>query len=335
METDTSWHGSRIDSIFFGGGTPTLMDPIMYQRILDTVRRDATLTSDCEITTEANPGTIRDGFFEHLIQTGVNRISFGVQSFRPDELTLLERSHSTNDVPASIHAARAAGYQNISLDLIFALPDQSVADWEYNLRSALELEPTHLSAYSLIFEPNTPFYNRLKQGQLKAVDESLEREMMALTLEQMSSAGYLHYEVSNYASAAHLTCRHNLRYWQYLPYYSFGPSSHSFDGLRQRYWKIRSIEKYIEKLMNGKSVISGRDQLDDDARITELIMLGFRLRKGIDLSRFREITGVDFKSHFAEQIAQFERQYLLRINETYCYLTEDGIYYTNEIISRF
>jgi len=216
-----------IRTIFLGGGTPTVLTVNQLARLLETARRCFSMHAACEITSEVNPGTVDRTKFHALRSLGVNRLSIGVQSFQEDELRFLGRIHTVDDIYAAYAAATAAGFRNVNLDFMFGLPGQTVDDWRDTLRHALQLDPTHLSLYSLIVEPHTPLSHWVQRGQVHIPDEDDTAVLYETAIESLENAGYMHYEVSNWSKSAETMCQHNLIYWRNLDYLGIGPGAHS------------------------------------------------------------------------------------------------------------
>jgi len=289
----------KFDSIFFGGGTPSLLSYDEFTAIFDELYSNYNISSDTEITIEANPGTLdlnKLGVFKKL---PINRISFGVQSFIDSELQFLTRIHSAKQAKESILAAKAAGFDNVNLDMIFALPGQTMDSWKYNLDEAIKLDTKHISAYSLIFEKGTMLYSMRDKGQVQNADIELEQEMYEYTMQHLSDAGYRQYEISNYAKPGY-ECRHNLKYWTLEEYISFGPSASSYIG-NKRWTNIKNIGRYIELVDSGKPAHGFIETIDKDTSVTEHIMLGLR-SVGVNFEDFRRKHNIDFESAYTTPI---------------------------------
>jgi len=267
-----------IRTIFVGGGTPTLLEPTLWSGILDAMRDAFDLSALAEFTVEANPETVTPELLDTLAAGGVNRLSIGAQSFDDRHLKTLERWHDPRNVDRAVGLARDAGIGNVNLDLIFAVPGQSVTDWNADLDRALALDPTHLSCYSLMFEPNTPLTKKLELGRIDRCDESNEAAMFEATIERLADAGFDHYEVSNYARAGK-RCQHNLLYWRNGNSAAIGPSaSGHVDGVR---WKnVPHLGRYLAT--EGPCPVEEVEHLDADASLGEQLMLRFRLLDGVE-----------------------------------------------------
>lgn len=267
----------EVDTIFIGGGTPTLLSVELWRELLASLHCFLPLRDGGEFTVEANPETVTSELAAMLAAGGVNRISIGAQSFDPVHLKTLERWHDPRNVGRSVELMRSAGIRNLNLDLIFGIPGQTIGEWEADLESALSLEPDHMSCYSLMYEPNTPLTQKLKAGAIQRVDEDLEASMYERTMDTLATHGFEHYEISNWARPG-ARCRHNLTYWENRNWWAFGPSaSGHVDGVR---WKsVPRLADYLDSTPWPRVV--DVEQLDEDGRIGEELMLRLRLLDGI------------------------------------------------------
>lgn len=274
----------RPRTLFVGGGTPTLLRPELWQRLLQALHDMGALEQAAEFTVEANPETVTPDLMSLLVRGGVNRVSIGAQSFQPPLLEALERHHQIASVPRAVQAARQAGIDNINLDLIFAIPGQTMAQLDADLDAALALEPTHLSCYNLIFEPATPLTQKMKLGQIQPLEEDLQRAMYDRVMTRLEHAGYEHYEISNWArqrADGSYRCLHNLIYWHNLDWLGVGPSAASH--IRGRRWKnVPHLGRYLA----GSPAPPTQDMEEPDParHVSDSLMLGLRLRDGIALA---------------------------------------------------
>ena len=271
-----------VSTVFFGGGTPTLLGPADLGAVLEAVDAEFGLAADAEVTTESNPDSVRPGDLEKLVAAGLNRISFGMQSAVDHVLHTLDRTHDPARVPQVVAAARAAGFGQVSLDLIYGTPGESVADWETSLDAALACEPDHLSAYSLIVEDGTALARRVRRGELPMPDEDDLADKYLLTDERLAAAGHEWYEVSNWARDEAARCRHNLGYWRGGDWWGVGPGAHSHVG-GVRWWNVKHPAAYADRLAAGASPAHARELLDAETRRVERVLLEVRLRDGLDL----------------------------------------------------
>jgi len=286
---DDRFRKLMFDSIFIGGGTPSLLNPKDIAALLTTVRGLFEVATESEITIEANPGTLNQDILADLKAGGVNRLSLGAQSFDEAELAFLDRDHSAADTRSCMAAARAAGHENVSLDLIYGLPGQTTRAWRDNLRAAVALCPDHISAYCLTFEPGTPLTHRYRKGEVKMPPEESVREMQLLTSDYLDEAGYDRYEISNYAHPT-FESRHNKKYWSGAPYLGIGVSAHSFVA-GSRFWNVRNYKSYMERLSQSSLPVAEEEILSDGQRCLERIFLGLRQRCGVHLQHFRHEFG--------------------------------------------
>ena len=277
-----------IRTIFVGGGTPTFLAPVLWKELGRVLQEVAPLAEDGEFTVEANPETVTRELADVLVEAGVNRISIGAQSFDHRHLRMLERQHDPRNVERSVDIFRRAGIDNINLDLIFAIPGQSLADWANDLERVLELQPAHLSCYGLTYEPNTAMTQRLKAGQFERTDEALEAEMYDLTIDRLVAAGLNQYEISNWSIPGR-QCKHNLAYWTNENWWAVGPSaSGHMNGLR---WKnVPRLGEYLEREFDGGfPPVTDVERVDSDARAGEELMLRLRLLDGIPHERLEAL----------------------------------------------
>ena len=276
--------GRPAKTIFFGGGTPTFLEAVRQVAILEAVSQIHPPIDGCEITTEANPGTVDAEKFKALRAAGFNRLSIGAQSFDAGELKVLDRVHSPDEVVRAVAAAREAGFDNLSLDLMFALPNQSMSRWQRNLESAIELQPNHLSLYCLTIEPATRFYKLFLQGRLHQPDDEAQAAMYDYTVARAREAGYERYEISNFAKPGK-ECAHNLCYWRGEEYAGYGPGAVERIGNR-RTTNMKHPERYCEAIEQSLPLACEAETLDEAALRTERIMLGLRLSEGVPQGYF-------------------------------------------------
>jgi len=269
-------------TVFFGGGTPTLLPPGDLTRMLDGVRHAFGFADGAEITVEANPDTVTDAVAAELAAAGVNRVSIGMQSAVPHVLAALDRTHQPANVATAVHAARSAGL-DVSLDLIYGAPGESLADWRESLEAAAALTPDHISAYALIVEDGTKLARQIRRGEVPMPDDDLQADMYELADDLLAAASYDWYEVSNWSRGEQHRSRHNLAYWQGADWWGFGPGAHShIAGVR--FWNVKHPAAYAQRLASGESPAAGREQPDADARALESVLLRTRIREGLPIS---------------------------------------------------
>jgi oxygen-independent coproporphyrinogen-3 oxidase len=323
----------RIATIFFGGGTPTTLPFADLARILEACRQHFQVDPQAEVTCEANPATIPQTDLKQLREAGFNRLSIGVQSFDADELKLLERVHSIDEVYLTVERARKAGFDNLSLDLMFALPGQTTKKWLSNLNKAIALAPDHISAYNLTIEPDTVFYKQQSQGQLKMPPDDFQRELFEVTIDTLTGAGYEHYEISNYAKPGKQS-RHNLNYWVDGEYIGLGAGASSFFN-GDRYKNTNLPARYIAQINETQTAVESRETPDRRQRMGEAVMLGLRLRAGLSLSQFKKQFGISFQDAFGDTVTRLEGMDLLEIRSGRAALTREGLFLADSVIVEF
>lgn len=321
---------TEIDTIYFGGGTPSLLSPEHLARVLNAVRSRFTILPDSEITMEMNPATVTPDTLSTFRSLGVNRASFGVQTFDDRALKLLARGHDANDARRTFEMLRSAGLDNVSFDLIAGLPGQTLEAWERNLSEAIAMRPEHLSLYLLEIHDGTPLAEQVRSGRQPQPDEELAAEMYELMLDRLADAGYLQYEISNFALPGRES-RHNSKYWTLDPVFGFGVSAHSFDG-RERYANERDTAKYVEMIIASGSAAVMREQIDI---ASEFVFLGLRLEPGIDLGPFEKRFGFDLIERYRTEINDLNNAGLIEIADSRLFLTRKGKLYSNEVFAVF
>src|SRR6185369_3879220 len=297
----TRFVGQRVDTIYFGGGTPSLLEPAQLDRILSSLFTHFRIEASAEITLEINPGSATPEkllAFRHL---GINRASFGAQTFDDAELAKLGRSHTAADALRTFADLRDAGFTNVSFDLIAGLPGQTLAGWQRNIKQALELQPEHLSFYLLEVHSGTPLAEHIRRGLQPVPDDDLAAVMYSSLLEQASDAGYEHYEISNLCRPD-FHSRHNTKYWTGQPYYGFGCSAHSYDGQTRRWSNHRDVLKYVELVESGMSPVVEEQELSQTDVRAEALFLGMRMMRGVDVRQYRELFGVDLRDEHGEDL---------------------------------
>jgi oxygen-independent coproporphyrinogen-3 oxidase len=323
----------RPQTIFLGGGTPSLLPLDEMRRLIGGLRERFDFSDVSEFTGEVNPATASSEYCAMLRANGVDRLSFGAQSFDASELQTLERHHNPDDVPRSLALARAAGFERLNLDLIYAIPGQSLASWFASLDSAIALRTTHLSCYGLTYEPNTPMAVRKRLGHFRAADESLELDMLHHTRDRLARAGLAPYEISNYAAPGQ-ECRHNLLYWTGGSYAGLGPSAASHvDGHRFR--NRPHLGEWERAVESARLPAIEYEVLAPKRRAAELVMLMLRLSRPIEFDGYAARTGFDARDAFAGPIDRLARAGLLRVDRAGFALTERGIDVADAVASEF
>lgn len=324
---------SIADTIYFGGGTPSLLNASQLERILVAVNAKFDVADDAEITMEMNPATVTPETLAGYRELGVNRASFGVQTFNDRDLKLLARGHDANDARHTFRMLRDAGFSNVSFDLIIGLPGQTLDDWQRNLDEALTLDPEHLSLYILEVHEATPLAEQIRSGRRPAPDEELAAEMYEYLLARIDGTDLEQYEISNFAKSG-FASRHNTKYWRLDPVYGFGVSAHSFDG-RSRYWNVRDTQEYVSAVEADKTPIAGRDILTDEKLAGERAFLGMRLTEGISLTAYEKETSIDLAKKYAGDLERLADAGLIEFAGSRLRLTPRGMLFSNEVFSIF
>lgn len=321
-----------VESVFIGGGTPTVLPGEALGAILDAVcQRTA---GAAEFSVEANPSSADELKLALLRSKGVNRLSLGAQSFNADDLTVLERLHAPEHIPASVRLAREAGFDNVNLDLIYGIPGQTPERWRETLRQAIDLGTEHLACYSLMYEPGTSLTRLRRDGRLTPCDDDVEADMFEETIDLLSAAGYEHYEISNFAKPGR-QCRANVIYWENREYLGIGPSAVSYlDGTRRR--NVPDVRRYVNAMRDDPAaIVEEEEMLDDLAHCCETAVQMLRLARGIERSRFESQTGQDPCVLFAEPIARMREEGLLHPGDDRIRLTRKGMLLANYVMREF
>ena len=327
-----SLEGRKVATVFFGGGTPSLFPAEETRCVLDLLAASFDLKPDCEITLEANPGAAEAERFGALREAGVNRISIGVQTFDDEALKRLDRVHTGDDAERAFRSARAAGFTNVSLDLMFGVPYQTIDMAARDIERALDLGPEHLSAYELTIEPGTAFHARQAQGELNGLpDEDTALRMWELRDSTLAEAGYERYEISNFARPG-FACRHNLNYWRRGDYLGLGAGAHSLiEG--ERFWNHARPDVYTRSASNPAA---GSERVDEPQKaIGEALMLGLRVREGVSLGRIAQECGADPEEAFVELISELESSGLVSRENGRLRLSDKGTLLANQVLAKF
>jgi oxygen-independent coproporphyrinogen-3 oxidase len=329
---------AAVDTIYFGGGTPSLLASSQIERILKTVHDHFEVIDGAEVTIELNPGdggtnaASKQETMREFRSLGINRASFGAQTFDDRELKQLGRTHSAADIPAAFQQLREAGFKNISFDLIAGLPNQTLSGWQRNLDQALRLQPDHLSLYLLDVHEGTPLADQIRAGMRPQPDDDLAGEMYQLMIDKVCAAGYEHYEISNF-SLPGFGSRHNTKYWTGAPYYGFGCSAHSYDGRRRRWANERDTAKYVHLIEQEESPVSERTDLNEAEARSESIFLGLRLMRGLDLQSYRSQFGTDLREEYNSELTRLREAGLIEIDRDLMRLTKRGALLSNEVFA--
>ncbi len=332
-ETAKKYSHMKFSTIFVGGGTPTVLPPMLLGKVLDMALNKFSLENNAEITVEVNPATVDSQYFKELSQMEVNRLSFGVQACQEKLLKTLGRIHSYEDFVKNFHEARNMGFKNISCDIMFALPNQSLIDWEETLDKITRLNPEHISAYSLIVEEGTPFKTMFDRGDFKLTDETLDRQMYYLAKEFLKDKGYNPYEISNFAKKG-FESKHNIIYWKTGEYIGVGLGSHSYVN-KERFHNTYDMQEYILAKGNISKLRQNRELLSERERIEEFMFMGLRMEEGISKLDFEKRFGKSLFDIYKEEINLLFEQRLINIREDRVFLTEKGIDLSNFVFEKF
>ncbi|MFC1867333.1 radical SAM family heme chaperone HemW [Thermodesulfobacteriota bacterium] len=281
-----------FNSLYLGGGTPTLLRLSDLETLLDCLHSHFNFTKDTEITIEANPGDMTGEMINGLKSLGFNRINLGVQSFDNRQLMFLGRRHTADEAEQALTLLRSSGFDNIGMDLIYGLKDQPLKEWMQTLKKAILFKPEHLSCYQLSIEKKTPFWKMREKGIIKHLSEEKERDLFLATSGFLENNGYLHYEISNFARGKEFCSRHNRKYWGHVPYLGLGPSAHSFRN-SSRWWNYSSVRRYCEVLERGNAPVEGFEDLTGEQKRLECVSLGLRTSQGFNLNEVPAHNGLD------------------------------------------
>jgi len=313
-----------FDTVYIGGGTPSLLRPQQLGEILKRVHSHFDLQSGAEITLEANPGDLDRPFLQELVALGFNRLNVGVQSFEDKVLQFLGRRHSSEEALSAVEHSRWAGFDNLGLDLIYGIPGQSTESWLASLARAVALGPEHLSCYQLSVEKNTPLEKEFARGKFALPGEEQQYDFFMKTAEFLENSGYLHYEVSNFARGIKYFSRHNQKYWDHTPYLGLGPAAHSFLG-NQRWWNYPSLQQYLAEIQQARSPIQATEILTPEQLRLEAIYLGLRTRKGIHLKDLLENYEYDLLAEKRGLLTRLQQEGFLAIEDDHVYPTRAGL----------
>lgn len=324
----------QLESIYLGGGTPSLLDGEQLKSIITTCGDSFNILPGAEISMEANPATLDKARLAAMEEAGINRLSLGVQSFCDDELGLMGRVHNSAAVIETVELIHSRGWKNFNLDLIYGLPGQSLERWLQNLKQAVDCKPSHLSLYLLQLEEQTPMGKDVAQGRLQMLDEDEEWHMYSHAMEYLENRGFKHYEISNFCRPG-WECRHNLVYWQGREYLGLGAGAVSFVA-GSRYMNRPDLKEYTDALLSGKpGPVEELEHMSGRELMLDALILGLRLCAGIDLLDFRQRFGVDISSEYKEIIAQYMDRGLLNIENGRLSFTKAGYFLSNQVLSHF
>lgn len=319
-----------VETIYFGGGTPSQLSGQDFGRIFDAIYRLYPVAGGAEITLEANPDDVDSGFTRMLRRMPFNRVSMGVQSFDPEDLRFLNRRHTREQAIRAVGVCKDAGIYNVSIDLMYGLPGQTVEKWAGNIGEALRLDVPHVSAYHLTYEENTPLFKLLEKGCVKAVDEDTSVALFSLLTRRLREAGYLHYEISNFAREGYVS-RHNSSYWTGKKYLGVGPSAHSYNGAG-REWNAASLPAWLEGIRSGSLAVE-REQLTADMQYNDYIITGLRTMWGIRLDMVGRRFGDSRRSYCERQAAPYIKRGLLLRDGDRIFFSEEGFFLSDGVMA--
>lgn len=330
MELRKNYIREPFSTIYLGGGTPSLLDEAELTKLFLYINNVYDVDRNAEITMECNPDDITPEFTNMLSRLPINRVSMGAQTFADSRLRLLHRRHNSDEVKHAVKLLREAGIKNISIDLMFGFPDESLSQWKEDISAALALNVEHISAYSLMYEEDTPLWKMLDTGKVKEIDEELSLTMFKELVCQLTDAGYEHYEISNFARPGYRS-RHNSSYWHQVPYIGLGAAAHSFD-LNSRQWNVADLKLYIEEINNG-IIPMEREELDNDTTFNDIITTALRTSDGIDLNALETRLGKRYRNTLISAAGKHIEQGLLEIRHDRLRLTAEGIFISDMVMS--
>lgn len=330
MELRKNYIREPFSTIYLGGGTPSLLDEAELTKLFLYINNVYDVDRNAEITMECNPDDITPEFTNMLSRLPINRVSMGAQTFADSRLRLLHRRHSSDEVKHAVKLLREADIKNISIDLMFGFPDESLSQWKEDISAALALNVEHISAYSLMYEEDTPLWKMLDTGKVKEIDEELSLTMFKELVCQLTDAGYEHYEISNFARPGYRS-RHNSSYWHQVPYIGLGAAAHSFD-LNSRQWNVADLKLYIEEINNG-IIPMEREELDNDTTFNDIITTALRTSDGIDLNAMETRLGKRYRNTLISAAGKHIEQGLLEIRHDRLRLTSEGIFISDMVMS--
>lgn len=315
-----------METVYVGGGTPSQLTSGQLQQLFHYIYKVYAVASDAEVTMEVNPDDVGPDFVQALRHLPVNRISMGAQTFGEVRLRFLCRRHTAVQVPQAVNRLREAGIRNISVDLMYGFPDETLDEWVADIDAVLSLDVEHLSAYALQYEEGTPLYRMLERGEVSEADEELSRRMYYLLIDRLAEAGYEHYEISNFARHG-FRSRHNSSYWNQTPYIGLGAAAHSFDG-RCRQWNVADIVRYMESVEKGDPVVE-KEVLTPDNRYNEIVMTALRTCDGLSLDALQP----DYRHYCLQQAQSFIESHLLVLDGQHLRLSREGLFVSDMVMT--
>ncbi len=316
-------------TVYLGGGTPSTLGEEELSCLFNNLFNTFDISDNAEITIECNPNDIKPEFIQTLKKLPINRISMGAQTFNDSRLKFIHRRHNKEEIYSAVKLLRNAGYMNISIDLMFGFPGETIEEWINDIDEALSLNVEHISAYSLMFDEGTPLEKMLKDGKIKEIDEELSLEMYNTLVTKLKANGYKHYEISNFARPGYRS-RHNSSYWKQVRYIGLGAAAHSFD-LKSRQWNVSKVSEYISKINIG-TVPMEREELDRQTTFNDIVTTALRTCEGIDLTYINKALGPEYKEELLKNARIYTDEGLLEIKEGHLRLTEKGIYVSDMLM---
>lgn len=316
----------RVATIYIGGGTPSRLGAAQLSALVEAIRRNYDVSPDAEFTMECNPDDITENYATTLHQLGVNRVSMGAQTFSDERLRFLHRRHTAKEVSTAVGLLRKAGIENVSLDLMFGFPGETLDDWQADIEQCLALKPNHISAYSLMYEEGTPLMKLLEEKKIEEIDDELSRRMFFLCDETLCTAGYEHYEISNYARPGYRS-RHNSSYWNDTPYIGLGAAAHSYN-YRVRQWNVADIRKYIAAIKSGEIPAEG-EKIRPWTHYNDLITTALRTADGLDLN----LLEIRFRNYLLTQATPFLDRGEMKLKGDHLSIAKEALYISDDIMS--
>jgi oxygen-independent coproporphyrinogen-3 oxidase len=328
--------GEPLKTVYFGGGTPSQLNVYDFERLFDTIYRLFSFSPDPEITIEANPDDLSEEYILSLTKLPINRISIGIQSFKDEDLCLLNRRHTAADATAAVYRCKDAGFDNISIDLIYGLPGQTVGEWSDNIGKAIALDVSHISAYNLTYEEGTLICDKAKQGDIRPVDDELCESLFFMLKKKLADAGFVHYEISNFAKSnssypAGRISVHNYSYWTGAHYLGVGPSAHSYNG-ESRSWNVSSVSTYIHAINKKLEIPHETEYSDKRTKYNDYVITRLRTMWGLSLSELRTEFGEERERYLLKKSEPFLRSKKLKIEGVYVKISADGLFVSDTIM---
>jgi oxygen-independent coproporphyrinogen III oxidase len=326
-------YGELIETIYFGGGTPSVLDDMQIKSILSAISMNHNVLTDAEISFEANPDDLNVEYLKMLKENGINRLSIGIQSFFDKDLVLMNRSHNAGQAHKAIRNSKEEGFSNISIDLIYGIPGQGCEEWGKNIDIVLESGIQHISAYHLTYEPGTVFTHWIKKGRMRPVEEEESLKQFELLIERTSTKGFEHYEISNFALPGYIS-KHNSNYWNQVNYIGFGPSAHSYNGITRR-WNISSNIKYMQSFRERDDKYFDIEDLTIQNLYNEYMLTSLRTSRGADLEVIASGFGIDYVKYTEKTAIQFLKNGTMVKSSNRLKLSHEGIFIADFVISKF